>query len=426
MKNEEINLPQTKVVDSDGNPLLMYHGGDSFNDSYGGVTWFTSEKTDAAMYAKNNYGTVTSAYLNIKNPLYSGHIEHLKIKPSNDILKSTKKRNIGSSIIIKNGIITFIETNDAVLIAQDIGKDGVIDIENGKILDVIIFNNKQIVLNKKNMKKKIKKQETKEAMGASSAGAFSGPIEITKQETKEATTTASSGQYSTPQMWAKNKKNWRGAAKPMFPGGKFVSVKNKCKTFPYCNKGDINALNLWEDDIVKEAIMTVATKTKKTITEVVNIMLNENHDQQELDQVGRFVKKSTEDYDDWEWDGKVLTIFVGEDVEKYTRKELEDEGILDHTVKEATDIIKKKFYKSPINDILSTKKTKMNKPIGKLNTMVKEDNVPFDENQKITDSLSSIDELIDLQTKKLELLKQHKKGLMQKLSSTKLETKPNK
>ena len=46
-----------------------------------------------------------------------------------------------------------------------------------------------------------------------------------KGEMEEATTASSSGQYSTPQIWAKNAKNWRGAAKPQWPGGKFVCSK---------------------------------------------------------------------------------------------------------------------------------------------------------------------------------------------------------
>jgi type I restriction enzyme S subunit len=37
------------------------------------------------------------------------------------------------------------------------------------------------------------------------------------------------------------------------------------------------------------------------------------------------------------------------------------------------------------------------------------------EQQKIADCLSSLDELIAAQTQKLELLKEHKKGLMQQL-----------
>lgn len=83
---------------------------------------------------------------------------------------------------------------------------------------------------------------------------------IEKGEFKEATGTASSGSYVGASFLAKSqsKKDWRGAAKPMYKGGKFVRVKKKCKTFPYCNQGDIKALDLWEDDKLKEAIKKVA------------------------------------------------------------------------------------------------------------------------------------------------------------------------
>ena len=46
------------------------------------------------------------------------------------------------------------------------------------------------------------------------------------------------GSYVTPAMWAKNKSEWRGAHVPTYKGGKFVNIKKKCKTFPYCNQGD--------------------------------------------------------------------------------------------------------------------------------------------------------------------------------------------
>lgn len=81
-----------------------------------------------------------------------------------------------------------------------------------------------------------------------------------KGEFKEATTSASSGSFVGASFLAKsqNKKDWRGAAKPLYKGGKFVRVKKKCKTFPYCNQGDIKALELWEDDKLTEAIRKVA------------------------------------------------------------------------------------------------------------------------------------------------------------------------
>lgn len=51
----------------------------------------------------------------------------------------------------------------------------------------------------------------------------------------ESTTASSAGQYVGPAMWAKNRDNWRGKIKT-WRGGKFVSVKEKCKKYPYCNQ----------------------------------------------------------------------------------------------------------------------------------------------------------------------------------------------
>lgn len=81
-----------------------------------------------------------------------------------------------------------------------------------------------------------------------------------KTETKEATGASSSGQYSGPSIWAKsmNKKDFRGYSKPLYKGGKFVQVKKKCKKFPYCNQGDINALKIFENETVKNAIDSVS------------------------------------------------------------------------------------------------------------------------------------------------------------------------
>ena len=136
----------TKVVDNEGNPLVMYHGG-SYNDGeFKGYGWFTTSKVDAKYYAKQNDGIVTKAYLIVNNPLYTGNIKHLKIEPTKDIMESVKRRKLNYVIKIEDGIISFIESNGGILIAKDIGRDGIIDLVDGKILDVVIFDNEQIVL----------------------------------------------------------------------------------------------------------------------------------------------------------------------------------------------------------------------------------------------------------------------------------------
>jgi hypothetical protein len=95
---------------------------------------------------------------------------------------------------------------------------------------------------------------------------------IEKGEFKEATGAASAGQYSGPAFLAKNSKNFRGGAKPLYKGGKFVRVKKKCKKFPYCNQGDIKALKIWEDDDLTEVIKNVA-KNKNIHENIVRAIL---------------------------------------------------------------------------------------------------------------------------------------------------------
>ena len=91
---------------------------------------------------------------------------------------------------------------------------------------------------------------------------------------KKATATgaASAGQYSGPMFLAKNSKNWRGGKKPIYKGGKFVRVKKKCKNFPYCNQGDINALKLWENETMMRVINNVSEKTGLNESEIKSII----------------------------------------------------------------------------------------------------------------------------------------------------------
>ena len=147
------------------------------------------------------------------------------------------------------------------------------------------------------------KEEAKEATGAGSAGGYETPLfsepkknnlfqpntetklttqpeggEPKKVEAKEATTSASAGVYDAPFGGPKKdplklsnpdtvEKELRSVKDKNFPkyggpGGKFVKIKNKCKTFPYCNQGDIKALEFFENEIVKEAINNISTRYK--------------------------------------------------------------------------------------------------------------------------------------------------------------------
>ena len=100
---------------------------------------------------------------------------------------------------------------------------------------------------------------------------------LKKIEANEATGASSAGQYSSPSFLAKSMspKKWRGKSKTQIPGGQFVEVKKKCKKFPYCNQGDINALSLSEQKIAKKVIEKYSKKYNISEETVKNILLSE-------------------------------------------------------------------------------------------------------------------------------------------------------
>jgi hypothetical protein len=156
----------------------------------------------------------------------------------------------------------------------------------------------------KELAKMEKKIETKESTCANASGSIEGPSNIPiikrsiiknlhnykskqKQDIDEVTdaSVSASGAYDAP--FAGTGKNKLGIGgpesinkslavkKPGFPkfggpGGVFIKIKEKCKTFPYCNQGDINNI-----EILKESINDVAIKYKLPISEVEKIVINE-------------------------------------------------------------------------------------------------------------------------------------------------------
>jgi hypothetical protein len=134
-----------------------------------------------------------------------------------------------------------------------------------------------IQLNK--IKNSVEDGENNEATSSGAAGQYSAPLfsgeEPEKVETKEATSTSSSGSYVTNAWVAPNKKNWKGAQKTQIPGGKFVQIKKKCSTFPYCNQGDIKSLKMYENDMMKEAIKNISNKLQISENVIKSIIQHE-------------------------------------------------------------------------------------------------------------------------------------------------------
>jgi len=200
------------------------------------------------------------------------------------------------------------------------------------------------------MKKAVNEVEDdmEEQTSAGSAGAFVAPMgwdndtgmskPKNEEELDEMTGSASSGAYSQPAIWAKNKKNWRAVSDPKFPkyggpGAKYVKVKEKCRHFPYCNQGDVNALEFYEDKKLNEAIENVSKKTNKSKGYLKNLVLKE------------------------------MESMFKKDLRKLKNKRMRGEL----SEEELEEIIRRGFYHSPITSLVGN--MQMNTPIGKMYTM---------------------------------------------------------
>lgn len=100
---------------------------------------------------------------------------------------------------------------------------------------------------------KLEKIEAKEATTSASVGAYDAPIGGGRKDPLQIDTPKS--------VYSK----LRSVKDPKFPklggpGSTFVKVKDKCKKFPYCNQGDIKALEFFENNLVKEGIKNISKR----------------------------------------------------------------------------------------------------------------------------------------------------------------------
>jgi hypothetical protein len=116
-------------------------------------------------------------------------------------------------------------------------------------------------------------------------------VKLKKIEATEATTSASVGQYDVPFPSKKRKDplaidgpksiyNSRAVKDKSFPklggpGSKFVKIKEKCNKFPYCNQGDINALEIFENKTINTVVENVSKKTNIPSYVIKNILAKE-------------------------------------------------------------------------------------------------------------------------------------------------------
>lgn len=111
-----------------------------------------------------------------------------------------------------------------------------------------------------------KEQDVDEITDASSSGAYDVPLfgRTPKGRKNPLKIDGTDSILNSRAVKDKNFPKWGG------PGGKFIKIKDKCKKFPYCNQGDINAI-----ETLRESIENISKKYGLPKSEIEKIVLNE-------------------------------------------------------------------------------------------------------------------------------------------------------
>jgi len=264
------------------------------NQMFKNISLYGTKDPDSASYQAQAYSDAASISSEIGENNKGKEQFKKDLKKDPDFIEFKKRAKYGPTSGDTYGTPN-VSNNDPFIQKrkyQRVGKEEQLDEKwSKKYKDSINCNDPKGFSQRAHCQGKKKRENNEASATGGSTGAFEAPFAFKdsqfvrnsfketpkKVETKEATSSSSTGQYSQPSIWAKSmsKKDYRGYDKTVIPGGKFVTVKKKCKKFPYCNQGDIKALKIFESDVVKNVIKRLAEKHNLSEGYVKFIIQNE-------------------------------------------------------------------------------------------------------------------------------------------------------
>lgn len=274
----------------------------------------TTDKVDVLIVenplSKNKFPHITlSTAEGIKPFASNSEIENNqdKIEKINDIIEGV--------VGIFNGSEEITEINIPEEEKEKIKKLYSDYLSSNKVEDFLIKGFEEYILSSK------KEMDLEEMTDASSSGSYDVPLfGGTKGRKNPLSIGGEKSIKSSRAVKDKNFPKWGG------PGGKFIKIKDKCKKFPYCNQGDINAIELLENkkNVNNMKSRETAKFADKILKRTVSNILNEEFNKQEKYHLktkdGKLVNiydtehEAKQDLDEYKKKGKQLILSKGPDL----------------------------------------------------------------------------------------------------------------